>query len=93
MAFSGLGSNGNGGDAFFANIRHKAHLALERMRFVVRSKSLRGCFFDFNTRDYAIVSYRELLVSRRDRSQPLHGELLQRREQNAQIAASDFNVV
>ncbi len=64
-----------------------------RRRLRVRGKFLRGYFFDFDARDHAILSCGELLVSLRDCSQPLHGEILKCEKQRTKIATGDFYVV
>lgn len=61
--------------------------------YLGRGKFLRGYFFDFNARDHTIVSRGELLVSLRNRAQPLNSEVLNRQQQRTQIATGDFHVM
>lgn len=61
--------------------------------YLGRGKFLRSYFFDFNARDHTIVSRGELLVSLRNRAQPLNSEVLNCQQQRTKIATGDFYLV
>jgi hypothetical protein len=51
------------------------------------------CFLDSNLGDHAGISSFQFLIPRRHDPYPLHGKVLQRQKQSAEIATAKFHVV